>query len=67
VWGRGVRGLHENALRLLGVDITGAPEERRPYIRAAMEALRGLFTEEAYQQIHAALAGDQQGNDAGDR
>lgn len=58
LWSLGLLVLHEHAERLLGVDIIGAPEHRGRYARVAVDALRGLFTEEAYAHSRQALAGD---------
>lgn len=57
LWSLGLLVLHEHAERLLGLDLTGAPEDRARYVRAAMEALRGLFTEEHYEHARRALDG----------
>lgn len=56
LWSLGLLVLREHAERLLGVDITGDAEARSRYVRVAMQALRGLFTEEAYEHSQRALA-----------
>jgi TetR/AcrR family transcriptional regulator, regulator of cefoperazone and chloramphenicol sensitivity len=56
LWSLGLLVLHEHAERLLGVDITGDAGQRGPYVRVALEALRGLFTEEAYEHGLRTLA-----------
>ncbi|QBI20216.1 TetR/AcrR family transcriptional regulator [Egibacter rhizosphaerae] len=58
LWSLGLLVLHDHAERLLGVEIAGTPEDRARYVRVAIEALRGLFTEEAYHHSRAQLAGD---------
>lgn len=60
LWSLGLLVLHEHAERLLGVDITGDAKERARYVRVAMEALRGLFTEEAYEHARRALDVEQE-------
>jgi TetR/AcrR family transcriptional regulator, regulator of cefoperazone and chloramphenicol sensitivity len=58
LWSLGLLVLRDHAERLLGVDITGAAEDRGRYVRVALEALQGLFTEEAYEHGRRVLAGD---------
>lgn len=55
LWSLGLLVLQDHAERLLGVDITGAPEDRGRYVRVAMLALRGLFTEEAFEHAQRML------------
>ena len=64
LWSLGVLVLRDHAERLLGVDVTGA--ERGRYVRVAMQALRGLFTEEAYEHGRRALAGEPHEKDDSD-
>jgi TetR/AcrR family transcriptional regulator, regulator of cefoperazone and chloramphenicol sensitivity len=64
VWSLGALTLHAHTARLLGVDLQGPAERRGPYVRIATEALRGIFTDEAYDNIQRALAGaPDQGDD----
>lgn len=58
LWSLGLLVLHDHAERLLGVDITGDAEQRGRYVRVALEALRGLFTDEAYEHGRRMLAGE---------
>ena len=58
LWSLGLLVLHDHAERLLGVDVTGDAAQRSRYMAVAMEALRGLFTDEAYEHGRRALAGD---------
>jgi TetR/AcrR family transcriptional regulator, regulator of cefoperazone and chloramphenicol sensitivity len=58
LWSLGLLVLHEHAERLLGIDIAGPPERRDRYVRAAMGALGGLFTDEARQLALRGLAGN---------
>lgn len=56
LWSLGLLVLHEHAERLLGLDIAGPAEQRGRYMATAMEALRGLFTEQAYEHARRGLA-----------
>jgi TetR/AcrR family transcriptional regulator, regulator of cefoperazone and chloramphenicol sensitivity len=56
LWSLGLLVLREHAERLLGGDITGAVQDRARYVRVALDALRGLFTDEAYEHGRRALA-----------
>lgn len=49
LWSLGLLTLKDHAQRLLGIDITGDATQRARYVRIAMEALRGLFSTEAYE------------------
>lgn len=67
LWSLGLLVLHEHAERLLGVDITGEAEQQQRYVRVAMQALRGLFTAEAFEHSQRTLANDErqkEGDDA---
>jgi TetR/AcrR family transcriptional regulator, regulator of cefoperazone and chloramphenicol sensitivity len=55
LWSLGILVLHEHAERLLGVDITGRPEDQVRYVRAASEALRGLFSDDFYTRTRDAF------------
>ena len=63
LWSLGLLVLRDHAERLLGVDITGDAEQRARYVAVAMEALRGMFTDEAYQHSRQALAGKEEAGD----
>lgn len=56
LWSMGALVLHEQASRLLGVDLLGASDQLLGYLRPALEVMgRGVLTEEAYQQLAGAL------------
>lgn len=57
IWSLGALVLHDHVERLLGADVTGAPQGRSRYMRVAITALRGLLTEEAYTNMKHALEG----------
>jgi AcrR family transcriptional regulator len=59
LWSLGLLVLRDHAERLLGVDITGTAEQRGRYVRVAMEALRSLFTDEAYEHGRRVLAAEE--------
>jgi hypothetical protein len=59
LWSLGLLVLRDHAERLLGVDITGPAEQRGRYVRVAMEALRSLFTDEAYEHGRRVLAAEE--------
>lgn len=61
LWSLGLLALRDHAERLLGVDITGNAVQRGRYVRVAMEALRGLFTDEAFEHGRRALADEEEG------
>lgn len=64
LWSLGVLALHEHADRLLGIDLTDDAGGRGAYMRTAMRALRGLFTDDAYRNLDRALAAaDREGDD----
>jgi TetR/AcrR family transcriptional regulator, regulator of cefoperazone and chloramphenicol sensitivity len=57
IWSLGALVLHEHVERLLGADLTGAPTERGPYVRAAVEVLAGVITEEVRDNVRRAFGG----------
>ncbi|GAA4907898.1 TetR/AcrR family transcriptional regulator [Streptomonospora salina] len=56
LWSLGLLVLHGQAERLLGLTFDGPAEDKVRYARAAMEALQGLFTDNAYEQINREFA-----------
>ncbi|MDT0301281.1 TetR/AcrR family transcriptional regulator [Streptomonospora wellingtoniae] len=58
LWSLGLLVLHDQAERLLDMSLDGPAEHQVRYVRAAMEALSGLFTDEAREQMLAAFPAD---------
>lgn len=56
LWSLGLLVLNEQAERLLGMTFDGPAEDKVRYVRAAMEALQGLFTDDAYERMQHAFA-----------
>ncbi|MFP4636680.1 MAG: TetR/AcrR family transcriptional regulator [Nitriliruptoraceae bacterium] len=58
LWSLGAVVLHEQAQRLLGVDLLGDLSDARAYLAPAFELLgRGVLTEQAYAQLKAGIDG----------
>jgi len=56
LWSMGALVLHEQAARLLGVDLLGDTDQLLGYLRPALEVMgRGVMTEEAYERLAGAM------------
>ncbi|MFO7961081.1 MAG: TetR family transcriptional regulator [Nitriliruptoraceae bacterium] len=59
LWSMGALVLHEQAARLLGVDLLGAPDQLLDYLRPALEVMgQGVMTAHAYDQVAGAMRPD---------
>ncbi len=59
LWSMGALVLHEQAARLLGVDLLGAPDQLLGYLRPALEVMgQGVMTPDAYDQLAGAVRTD---------
>jgi AcrR family transcriptional regulator len=57
LWSLGILALHDHAQRLLGLDLDGRAVDRSPYVRIALEALRGIFDDEFYVNVQRSFTG----------
>lgn len=56
MWSLGAITMHEHMERLLGVDLTGDPEQQAPYFLAAGELMaRGVLADAAYERLREAF------------
>ncbi|GAA1776833.1 MULTISPECIES: TetR/AcrR family transcriptional regulator [Streptomonospora] len=58
LWSLGLLVLHDQAERLLGMSIDGPAEDQIRYVRAALDALSGLFTDEARERMRTTFPAD---------